>query len=102
MNINSNKPPESHGLGRSAQSAQNVQKSTAGDQKDRAATVTNSGSPDRVEISGQGKGIADIMTAINQLPDVRDNKVQAIKQSIAAGTYTVDPSKVALAIIKSI
>lgn len=102
MNINSNKSPESQGPTLSAQNAQNVQKSTATGQKEKAAPAINAGSADRVNISGQGKEIADIMIAINQLPDIRDNKVQAIKQSVVAGTYSVDPSKAASAILNSI
>jgi negative regulator of flagellin synthesis FlgM len=102
MNINSSKPPESQGPDRSAQNTQNLQKSTTAEQKEKTAPAKNAGSADRVDISGRSKEIADIMAAVNQLPDVRNDKVQAIKQSVDAGTYSVDAGKVASSIIKSI
>jgi len=99
MNINSHKPPESQGPNLSAQ---NLQKSSAADQKEKAAPAKNIGNADRVDISGRSKEVADIMSAINQLPDVRNDKVQAIKQNVDAGTYSVDAGKIASSIIKSI
>ncbi len=102
MNINSSKPPEGQGPSCSAQNARNVQQSQAAEQKDNAAPTQQTGSADRVDISGTSKEIADIMSAVNQLPDVRNDKVQAIKQSIDAGTYSVDAGKVASSIINSI
>jgi len=102
MNINFNKPPDSQGPNRSAQNTQNLQKSSTSEQTEKAAPAKNVGSADRVDISGRSKDIADIMSAVNQLPDVRNDKVQAIKQSVDAGTYSVDASKVASAILKSI
>lgn len=62
----------------------------------------NSGSADRVNISGRSQEIADIVSAVNRLPDVRYDKVQAIKQRVDAGTYSVDACKVASSIINSI
>jgi flagellar biosynthesis anti-sigma factor FlgM len=40
------------------------------------------------------------MRAINQLPEVRDAKVRKIKMSVDAGTYIVDPRKVAEKMMK--
>jgi flagellar biosynthesis anti-sigma factor FlgM len=102
MNINSSKPPEGQGVNRTAQPAQNVPKAANVESKDNAAPVTNTGPKDRVDISSRSKEIADIMSAINQLPDVRTDKVQAAQKSIEAGTYSVDPSRVADKILKSI
>jgi len=102
MNISSHKPPESQGPNLSTQSAQNVQKKTIVDQKDKSAQVVSSQAADRVNISGQSKDIADIVSAVNELPDVRNDKVQALKQRVDAGTYSVDPKKVAESIIKSL
>ena len=48
-----------------------------------------------MDISTRRREIAGIMAAINLLPDVRYNKVREIKRRIEAGTYTVDPHKVA-------
>ena len=102
MNISSSKPPENQGVNRNAQNAQNVQKPASTDQKDQAAAVKKPASGDRVNISDRSKELADIMAAVNQVPEVRDQKVQEIKKSVEAGTYTVDPRRVAESILKSI
>jgi negative regulator of flagellin synthesis FlgM len=100
MNINSNKPPQTPN--RSTQHAQNVHKQAAVEQKQKTPPAVTGPAADRVDISGRSKELADIQAAVNQLPDVRAEKVQEIKKSVEAGTYTVDPSKVAESILKSI
>lgn len=102
MHINTNKPPENQGPNRNASAAQNAQKPPAAETTNKPAQNTSAGPADRVNISNQSKEIADIMAAANQLPDVRADKVQQIKQSIEAGTYTVDPSKIAANMLKDI
>jgi len=97
MKLYSNKPPENQGPNRSAR---NVQKPAAADQMDPAGPMKKTGIADRVDISGWSKEIADIMTAVNRLPDVREARVQAIKKCVDAGTYTVDPRKVAEKMLK--
>jgi negative regulator of flagellin synthesis FlgM len=82
--------------------AQSIQKPPAAEQTDKAANVKNTTPADTVNISSKSKQIADIMSAINQLPDVRDSKVEEIKKNVDAGTYTVDPYKVAANILKEI
>ena len=101
MNINSSKPPEGQGANRPAQPTQNVPKAANVESKDNAAAVKNASPKDRVDISSRSKEIADIMSAADQLPEVRDSKVREIKQRVDAGTYTVDPRKVAELILKS-
>jgi negative regulator of flagellin synthesis FlgM len=102
MNINTNKPPDNQGPNRNVPNAQNAQKPPAAETKDKPAQSTNTGPADRVNISNRSKEIADIMAAANQLPDVRTDKVQQIKQSVEAGTYTVDASKIAANMLKDI
>ena len=102
MNINSSKPPEGQGPNRIAQPTQNVPKPANVEAKDNAAPAKNASPQDRVDISSRSKEIADILSAINKLPDVRTDKVQEIQKSVEAGTYTVDSSKVADKIMKNI
>jgi negative regulator of flagellin synthesis FlgM len=99
MKIDSPKSPESQGL---SQGTQNIQKTQGQAPKDKAAEARKISPSDTVDISSRSKEIADIMSAVNQLPDVREGKVQKIKQSVDAGTYTVDPRKVAEKILKEI
>jgi negative regulator of flagellin synthesis FlgM len=102
MKIGSNNTPDSQGAGRSAKSASGVQKPAAAEQTGKSSQAKGSSPEDRVNISGRSKEIADIMTSVNKLPDVREARVQEIKQQVDAGTYTVDPQKVAESILKNI
>lgn len=69
---------------------------------DKASTAKNATPKDNVDISYKSKQIADIRAAVNQLPDVRDSKVRDIKKSVDAGTYNIDPRKVADNILREI
>ncbi len=102
MSINSNKPPEGQAPNRIAQNAQTVQKTGRAEQNEKTAQAKNATPADRVGISGRSKEIAEITAAIAQLPETRDSKVQEIRRRVDAGTYSVDPRKVAESIIKSI
>ncbi len=55
-----------------------------------------------MDSSNKSKEIADIMAAINRLPDVRETRVQEIKRIIEAGMYTVDPCKIAEKMIRGL
>lgn len=99
MKIDSPKSPESKGLG---QGSQPVQKTQPTAPKEKAAEIKKTNTSDTVDISQKSKEIADIMSKVDQLPDVREAKVQEIKQSVDAGTYTIDPRRVAERILKEI
>ena len=99
MKIDNHKTPENQGQSRAAQ---NIQKPPAVDSKNGTAEVRKTNLTDKVDISGRAKEIADIMSAVNQLPDVRDAKVQEIKKSVDAGTYTINPRQIAGKILKDI
>jgi negative regulator of flagellin synthesis FlgM len=101
VKIDINKTPESQGQGQS-RTAQNVQKTPAVAAKNSTTEVRKTNPGDKVDISTRSKEIADIMSAVNQLPDVRAAKVTEIKKSVDAGTYTVDPLKIAEKILKEI
>jgi flagellar biosynthesis anti-sigma factor FlgM len=99
MKIDPHKLAESQGPKRGAQ---NIQKSPAAEPADKSPKINNATPADKVDISSKSKQIADIMAAVNQLPEVRDTKVQEIKKSVEAGTYNIDPAKVAANILKEI
>ncbi len=99
MKLYSDKPPENQGPNRGAQK---VQKQGGVEQKDNVTPAKSAGADDRVNISGRSKEVAYIMTSVNQLPEIREAKVQDIKQRVDAGTYIVDPQKVAESILKNI
>jgi negative regulator of flagellin synthesis FlgM len=101
MNINANKPPEGQAPA-AARDAKAVRKPDAAEGREGAASAKNSAPADRVEISGRSKEIADIMSAVEELPEVRESKVQEIRERVDSGAYKVDPDRIAEKILRSI
>lgn len=92
MKIQGRKPPEANEVNLSTQKAQKL---TGAGGKDRVTASHRKQDIDKIDISQKGKEIASIITSVNSLPDVREEKVQALKEAVNAGTYRVDPIKVA-------
>jgi negative regulator of flagellin synthesis FlgM len=57
---------------------------------------------DRVELSTRKGEIEKLDKAINALPDVRSERVAALKQQIADGSYQVDPMDVAAKMLQGL
>lgn len=93
MKIYGNKPPENQDI---YLKTQKVGKNDVLSEKSETEKTRVS---DRVNLSGKAKEIAELKNEINQLPDIRNDKVQATKKAIAEGTYKVDSLKVAGKII---
>jgi negative regulator of flagellin synthesis FlgM len=92
MKVYNNKLPEGRDGGISVPK---TGKSEAAGTKDTTSSPGKIGSVDKVEISGKGKEIAELMASINQLPEVRTDKVDAVRKAIEAGNYSIDPMKIA-------
>jgi len=60
-----------------------------------AAGETSVDKLDKVNLSPAAREINQIRAAIDNLPEVREEKVQAVKDSIEKGTYKVEPEKIA-------
>lgn len=56
---------------------------------------------DKLEISQMGKDYQVAKNAVAAAPDVREDKVNAIKQALASGTYNVSMEEVADKLINS-
>lgn len=54
---------------------------------------------DTFEVSTMGKDLQVAKQAVSNAPDIREDKVEAIKKAMASGTYMVDADKVADKII---
>lgn len=59
-----------------------------------AAAVTTTGT-DRVELSASSIDVQKMKMIIQDTPDVRMDRVQALKEQIERGEYQVDPYRVA-------
>lgn len=93
MKIHGNKPPDGQEIN---PSAQKISQTSAQSRIGKSETTK---SVDIVEISGEGKKVAELMSAIEQLPAMREEKIKAIKEALKAGNYHVDSSKIAQKIL---
>jgi negative regulator of flagellin synthesis FlgM len=89
MKIYGNKPPESQDINL------NTQKVIGSGPKDKTTATEKVKLTDRVELSDRSKEVAELMNAINQLPEVRTDKVKAMKEAIESGNYNIDTLKIA-------
>lgn len=89
MKVYGNKPPEKQDAAVKPQKAGKVDQITGQGAVQKISPV------DKVDLSGKAKGMAEMTSAINQMPEIRTEKVEAIGKSVNDGTYKIDPEKVA-------
>lgn len=53
------------------------------------------GGEDTLELSVQAREMQEVKSALKDMPEVREEKVQQIKREIASGTYRADAGKIA-------
>lgn len=80
----------------SAQSIQQYQKGENA-KKDAEQTVaaTSSTVSEKVNLSTKAKDIRHIKQILDQVPEVREDKISELKSKINSGTYTVQSDKIA-------
>ena len=66
----------------------------------RRRQPTPGSSTDKVVLSPKAKEINDARQLEAAIPDVREGKVQQVRQRITAGTYSVNAGKIAFNMIK--
>jgi negative regulator of flagellin synthesis FlgM len=66
-----------------------------GDRASEKAAAANLVPEEKVNLSTTAKDVQNLSSAISKLPDVREEKVQALKDQIEKGTYKVDAEKTA-------
>jgi negative regulator of flagellin synthesis FlgM len=97
MRVN-HQPGNTQVQGTGVSRTQSGEKAQAKEQAGRAgastAATTIPGSV-KTEISGKAKEFAQAKAVASQAPDVREDKIAALKARIAAGTYQIDANKIA-------
>lgn len=76
----------------------NASRSREKPQPPEASTANrDAATPDgeKVDLSPEAKNLQDIESNINRLPDVDENRVNAIKDALREGSYSVDPARLA-------
>jgi flagellar biosynthesis anti-sigma factor FlgM len=79
--------------------SKNIENSEA---RDKAVSGPTEARTDKMEILSKNKEVADLMSAINRMPGVRVDKIKAVQDSLASGTYLIDPRKIAEKILQEI
>jgi negative regulator of flagellin synthesis FlgM len=57
---------------------------------------------DQVHLSGKAKELEELKQVIHQMPEIRSDKVEALKKAIQEGSYQVDSLKIAGKILEEI
>lgn len=97
MKIEGSRPPEN----------QEVLLRTQKSGKQEAAPVTSENpqrisKSDQVHLSEKAKELDKLKQVIQQMPEIRTDKVEALKKSIQEGTYKVDSFQIAGKILEEI
>jgi negative regulator of flagellin synthesis FlgM len=58
--------------------------------------------PDAVTISASGRSMATAQKAVSTAPELREDRINALKSAIAAGTYSVNSQTLARSITGSL
>ena len=94
MKINPQRPPE---VGQEAYLR--VQKPEGKEAIERSGRSEKSAQKghlqDRVQLSEKAKKVEHLHRAVDAVPEVRQEKVQALKRAIQEGTYQVDAERIA-------
>jgi flagellar biosynthesis anti-sigma factor FlgM len=64
------------------------------------ATPAAAGPAVRVELSARSRELAAVLAAAAAAPDVRAERLEALRRELTAGTYRVDPVVVARAMLE--
>jgi negative regulator of flagellin synthesis FlgM len=95
MKINGNLPIEEKKLLNKTQDLNKNQNL----EKNNETGKTESGR-DKVSLSGKAREVIELKGLIESIPDIRRDKVDAVKKAIDAGTYSFDAVKMAQKIIE--
>ena len=90
MKIYGNNPVEGHEL---LNRAKELNRNSDAEQKDNANKADDG--KDKITVSGKAKEINELRNLISNMPDIRSDRVDAIKKAIDSGEYNVDAREVA-------
>jgi flagellar biosynthesis anti-sigma factor FlgM len=72
----------------------------AGARPVRKPEASGTGGGDRIELSATARQAAALAEASSRLPEIRQDKVDTLRRALVAGTYEVDPQRLARAILE--
>ncbi len=81
---------------------QELKKNQEAEKQANAQKADNDKDKDKISLSGEAKEISELKSLIEQLPEIRTDKVEELKKAIDAGSYNIDSLKVAEKILEEI
>ncbi len=87
MKIHGGRPPESQ------DAYLRAQKTTGKEAVEGKGAVEKRKVGDRVDLTGAGR-VEELKAEIQRLPEVRTDRIEAVKKAIEAGTYRIDAEKI--------
>jgi negative regulator of flagellin synthesis FlgM len=70
------------------------------DNKDNANKADDS--KDKISLSGEAKEINELKRLMSDLPEMRSDRIDALKKAIEAGNYNIDANKIAEKILEEL
>lgn len=64
-----------------------------------SASIASAGGSDHTTLSSDSTMAKSLVAQALSMPDVRQERVQALRQAVSSGTYQVDPQKLATAMM---
>ena len=97
MKINGNIPIDDS---RPNEKLKNTHKNQDIDSKDNANKADDS--KDKISLSGKASEINELKRLISDLPDIRQDRIDALKKAIETGNYNIDAQKIAEKILEEL
>ncbi len=73
----------------------------SGSQVGSGSSIPGLGGGDTAELSANQGRVQDLVSQVNQLPEIRQDKVAALQRAIGEGSYQVTPGQAAEALISA-
>lgn len=86
-------PPDKGKTGHAGRSGSTGDSTSVG--TNNSATTDSSGVADQTQLSFGQARVQSLEASVHAAPEVRQERVAALQQSIATGNYAIDPAKVA-------
>ncbi|MBF0343039.1 MAG: flagellar biosynthesis anti-sigma factor FlgM [Nitrospirae bacterium] len=99
MKIYGNKPPESK---EPVSQTKKVDKTSAYTNSANVSSTEKVITSDKVNLSPRARDFEELKKAIDQLPEVREDKIKVLKESIENGTYSIDSKAIAAKMLQEI
>lgn len=96
MKISGKIPPDNQGIVLPAQ------RGGTSDLREAGQPVSRPRTGDRVQISDHARKVAELVSVMKQMPDIRNEKVQEMKELVDSGKYTPNPVVIAEKLISEL